>query len=51
MMSCISEPLLSPQVLNRANSMVPHARAEAPKRITHHHDDDDSEEESDEKSS
>ncbi|XP_018007045.1 cytosolic purine 5'-nucleotidase isoform X2 [Hyalella azteca] len=45
-------PLNKIKVLSRANSMVPHARAEAPRHVTHHHDDDaDSEDESDEKSS
>uniref|UniRef100_A0A6A7G9Q2 Cytosolic purine 5'-nucleotidase-like isoform X3 n=2 Tax=Hirondellea gigas TaxID=1518452 RepID=A0A6A7G9Q2_9CRUS len=38
--------------LNRCNSMLPHARADAPKHVTHHHDDDDdNDESSDEKSS
>ncbi|MCL4127990.1 UNVERIFIED_CONTAM: hypothetical protein GTU68_047543 [Idotea baltica] len=34
------------KTLERESSLVPHARAETPKRVTHHHDDDDSEEES-----
>ncbi|XP_045622921.1 cytosolic purine 5'-nucleotidase-like isoform X3 [Procambarus clarkii] len=38
------------RVLERAESMVPHARAETPKRVTHYHDEDDSEEESDKSS-
>ena len=38
------------QVLERADSLLPHPRAETPKRITHYHDDDDSEEESDKSS-
>ena len=35
------------QVLERSLSMIPHTRAETPKRVTHHHDEDDSDEESD----
>ncbi|XP_066947175.1 cytosolic purine 5'-nucleotidase isoform X5 [Macrobrachium rosenbergii] len=38
------------RVLERTQSLVPHARAETPKRVTHHHDEDDSEEESDKSS-
>lgn len=38
------------QILERAQSLVPHARAETPKRVTHYHDEDDSEEESDKSS-
>lgn len=39
-----------PKVLERKDSLVPRARAETPKRITHHHDEDESEEESDKSS-
>ncbi|XP_037776347.1 cytosolic purine 5'-nucleotidase-like [Penaeus monodon] len=39
-----------PKILERAQSLVPHARAETPKRVTHYHDEDDSEEESDKSS-
>jgi len=35
------------QQLTRTNSIVPHAYAEAPRRVTHTHDDDASDEESD----
>ncbi|MPC39759.1 Cytosolic purine 5'-nucleotidase [Portunus trituberculatus] len=38
------------RVLERADSLVPHPRAETPKRVTHYHDEDDSEEESDKSS-
>ncbi|XP_071545964.1 cytosolic purine 5'-nucleotidase isoform X2 [Panulirus ornatus] len=38
------------RVLERAESLVPHPRAETPKRVTHYHDEDDSEEESDKSS-
>lgn len=36
-----------PRVLDRHPSLLPHLRADTPKKLTHHHDDDDSDEESD----